>query len=221
MAHESTAADADSIAHDHKIRARHELIAVILLSITTILTAWSAFESSKWGGAMSISFSQASSARIEAARLDGTANVRTSIQVGLWVQWVDATGNDNPTLAKEISGRFPEPLATAHEDWLATDPESLKDDNSTPFEMPSYVIEERVLAQEADDRADAKFAEALRNNQRGDNYTLLTVLFASVLFFTAMSGRLDQQRSRWAMLILGMGLASAGIVLLATFPKLI
>lgn len=221
MTHDPTTAEADSRAHADRIKARHELIAVILLSVTTILTAWSAFESSKWGGAMSISFSQASSARIEAARLDGTANQRTALQVDLWVQWVDAVGNDNPTLAKEIADRFPEPLAAAHEEWLETDPNSLKNDATSPFEMPSFVVEERVLAQEADERADAKFAEALRNNQRGDNYTLLTVLFASVLFFTAMSGRLDRSRSRWAMLILGMGLALVGAVLLSTFPKLI
>lgn len=221
MTEDDTQVDADAKAHAARIRERHELIAVILLSVTTILTAWTAFESSKWGGAMSISFSQASSARIEAARLDGTANQRTALQVDLWVQWVDAMGNDKPALAGEIAGRFPEPLASAHQEWLETDPDSLKDDDSTPFEMPSFVIEERVLAEAADQRADAKFAEALRNNQRGDNYTLLTVLFASVLFFTAMSGRLDNVRSRWAMLTLGMGLAFIGIVLLTTFPKLI
>ena len=221
MTEDQTADDPESLAHEEKIKARHELIAVILLSVTTILTAWSAFESSKWGGAMSISFSQASSARIEASRLDGRADQRTAVHVDLWVQWLDAEGYNRAELAREISDRFPEPLATAHEEWLETDPDSLKTDSSTPFEMPSYVIEERTLAQEADERADAKFAEALRNNQRGDNYTLLTVLFASVLFFTAMSGRLHRRRSRWAMLLMGMGLALVGVVLLSTFPKLI
>lgn len=194
---------------------------MILLSVTTILTAWSAFESSKWGGAMSISFSQASSARIEAARLDGTANVITSVQVGLWLQWLDATGAGNDALAQEIERRFPEPLATAHAEWKQTDPDSLENDDSSPFDLPSYVIEERQDAAAADVRADAKFAEALRNNQRGDNYTLLTVLFASVLFFTAMSSRLDSKRSRWTMLIFGMGLALVGIAFLVSFPKLI
>lgn len=46
---------------------RQELVAVVLLSITTVLTAWSGFQSSKWSGAMSIAFSQASSARIQAS----------------------------------------------------------------------------------------------------------------------------------------------------------
>jgi hypothetical protein len=35
---------------------------------------WTGFQASKWSGAMSISFSQASTARIEATRLEGVAN---------------------------------------------------------------------------------------------------------------------------------------------------
>lgn len=170
---------------------------------------------------MSIDFAQASTARIEASRLDGTADTRTSIQVGLWTQWVDARENGNKELAEAISDRFPEPLATAQQEWLDTDPETTGAEVTTPFEMPSYVIPERVQGKEKDAEADAKFAEALRNNQRGDNYTLLTVLFASVLFFTAMSGRLERIRYRWAMLIFAMALAAVGIVFLATFPKLV
>ena len=39
-----------------------EVVAVVVLSITAILTAWCGFEASKWSGMMSIEFSQASSA---------------------------------------------------------------------------------------------------------------------------------------------------------------
>jgi hypothetical protein len=201
--------------------ATHELIAVILLSITTILTAWSAFESSKWGGAMSISFSQASSARIEASVNTETANQRQAAHVEIWTQWVNARGAAEPELAKFIRQRFPEPLATAHKDWLASDPEVFGKNVTTPFDMPSYVLPERGLAEEANERADAKFSEALRNNQRGDNYTLLTVLFASVLFFTAMSGRVKDPRSGWLLLAFGLVLAAVGVAFLATFPKLV
>jgi hypothetical protein len=60
-----------------------ELVAVVVLSVTAIATAWTGFQASKWGGAMSINFSRASSARIEAARLDGAANRRQTNQVSL------------------------------------------------------------------------------------------------------------------------------------------
>ena len=197
-----------------------ELLMVIVLSATTILTAWSGFQSSKWGGAMSISFAQASTARIEASRFDQTANSRASIQVGLWTAWLQQSQSD-PKLADFLERRFPEPLATAQTEWLATNPEKNPDAPDSPFAMPSYLLPEREEAIAADARADAKYAEALRNNQRGDNYTILTVLFATVLFFTAMSGRVRETRSQVALLSLAVVVGTIGIVFLVTFPKLV
>lgn len=198
-----------------------ELLAVIVLSITTVLTAWSGFQASKWGGEMSIAFSEASSARIEAARQDGTANERLAAQVALWTQWVNARGEQNTELADFLQARFPEPLDTAHVDWLATDPLTNPNAPEGPFQMPSYVLEERQAAQEADARADERFADALANNQRSDNYTLLTVLFATVLFFTAMSQRVRRDRSQRLLLGLAVLLGLVGVGLGISFPTTI
>jgi len=189
---------------DVRRRARLELVAVIVLSAVTILTAWSAFQSSKWGGEMSIAFSQASSQRIQAASLAGTANVRTSNQIGLWTEWVAAVGQGDEPLADFLLERFPEPLATAHEAWIAAGGVDAGPEDESPFAMPEFVMPESV-----------------RNNQRGDNYTVLTVLFAAVLFFSAMSMRVRAVRSQQALVAMGLGLGIVGVVLLVTFPKLI
>ena len=61
-----------------------ELVAIILISVTTILTARTAFRASKWGGSMSILFSQASTARIDAARFESDANRQASVQIALF-----------------------------------------------------------------------------------------------------------------------------------------
>jgi hypothetical protein len=87
--------------------------------------------------------------------------------------------------------------------------------------MPSYKLTEAGEAAAADARADAKFRVALRNNQRGDNYTILTVLFAVVLFFSALTTRIRSRQACWAMLALAFGFFVAGAVLLATLPKLV
>ena len=50
-----------------------DIMAVFVLSITAVLTAWCGFEASKWGGEMSIAFSQASSARVQATSAEGEA----------------------------------------------------------------------------------------------------------------------------------------------------
>jgi hypothetical protein len=198
-----------------------EVVVVTLLSVTTILTAWVGFQASKWGGSMSISFSQASSARIEASRLEGVANRKLDIQSSLFAQWVEATGSQDAEVADFLEARFPEPLATAFDAWVALAPLTNPDAPLSPFDMPEYAIPELAQAQDADGRADAKFAQALADNQRGDNYTVLTVAFASVLFFTAISERMRTPRGRLVLLALGIVLFVAATVLLLTFPKLI
>ena len=200
---------------------RRELVAVILLAVTAILTAWTGFQASKWSGAMSISFSQASAARIEAGRLEGTANRKQTIQVSLFTQWLDAYQGGDQELADFLEARFPEPLATAFPQWVADEPLQNPDAAPTPFDMPSYVIPELALAEQSDRRADERFARALVYNQRGDNYTLLTVAFAVVLFLGALSGRMRQQRAQW--LLLGVGAVGSLVLtgVLLSFPKLV
>lgn len=198
-----------------------EFVAVLLMSITAVLTAWSGFQASKWGGAMSIAFSEASSARVDASRLEGQANRRVDIQVGLFTQWLQAFQAEDEELADYLAGVFPEPLASTFPDWVETRASDDPAAPATPFAMPGYVVEEQVAAEAAEDRAEARFADALENNQRGDNYTVLTVVFATVLFFGAISGRVRAKRNQW--LLLGFGivgfLGAAGVLL--TFPRLL
>lgn len=196
-------------------------VAVVLMSLTTILAAWSAFQSSKWSGVMSISFSQASSARIEAARYQGDANRATSIQVGLFTQWVNAYASESDREADYLASVFPEPLKTAFDAWVALEPDKDPQAPRTPFSMPEYQLQASADASAADDRADQKFAEALDSNQRSDNYTLMAVLFAAVLFFTALSGRASSARIAAFYIGLALVLFAVSASFLLVFPKLI
>jgi hypothetical protein len=196
-------------------------IVVIVLSITTILAAWSAFQASKWSGLMSISFSQASSARIEASRLNGDANRVASIQVGLFSQWVRAFADGSDREVQYLQSVFPEPLATAFQAWEAADPQANADVPRTPFAMPEYQIPADAQARAADSRADAKFTDALAFNQRSDNYTVLTVLFAAVLFFASLAGRARRRTIQNVFLGMALVLLFAAAAFLISFPKLV
>jgi len=220
VSEEATEEKSSSVIPDTSAGWR-ELIAVILLSVTAIATAWSGFQSSKWGGEMSISFSKASTARIEASRADGNANRQLTIQVQLYTQWIEAYAADDMVLADYLSARFPEPLASAWAAWIALKPQENPDAPASPFEMPEYVQPDAVASKEADARADALFQQALDNNQRGDNYTLLAVVFATVLFFAAVSGRVKRNLSAWFLLGVGLVLFTTATVILVSYPKII
>lgn len=202
-------------------RSLVEHVAVALLAITAVLTAWSGFEASKWGGEMSISFSRASTQRIEASREATTAEAARAVDLQVFGIWLEATSENNRELAVFARDRFTDHFAVAFEDWLTTRPLRNPDAPRSPFAMDSYVPPGEVEAQEADTRADDYFADALADNRRGDNYTLLTVLFALVLFFGALSNRFGSERKSWTILVGAGVLLLVGVGFLIAFPKII
>ena len=191
------------------------------MSVTAIATAWSGFQLVKWGGAMAIAFSQAGAERLGAARADNDANRQLTLQVQVYTSWVVAKAEGDERLANYISDRFTEPLRTAWVAWMALDPATNPAAPGTPFDMPEYTQPDAVLAQEADARGEALFVQALENNRRGDNYALLTVIFASVLFFAGISLRMKSAVNSWVMLGIGFTLFAVAVGLIATYPKLV
>jgi hypothetical protein len=220
-AHADEASDARDETWVERVEERtgktlQEVITVIVLSLTAVLTAWCGFQSSKWGGEMSIAFSQASSARIQAANADGEARTARGYDLTIWATYVGAVAEDNTELADYVRERFTPAFKVAFEDWVAGGRAE-----SGPFAMPSYVPPGTVQAEELSARADTKFQTALDNNARGDRYSLLTVLFALVLFFAAISGRdLAPWVSR-TFLGIAIVLMVVGAVILSTFPVIV
>lgn len=190
-----------------------EVLGVFLLSVVAVLTAWCGFQASKWGGEMSIAFSQASSARIQAADADGAARSARAFDLTIYGAYVEAVGDGNQQLADYVRERFTPEFAVAYEAWV----ENGEVENG-PFARAEYVPEGTVEAEELNASADEKFAEALQNNQRGDDYSLLTVLFALVLFLTAMAQRPLAPWVARALLGLAIVVTVVGVVFLTTFP---
>jgi hypothetical protein len=190
-----------------------DVVAVFVLSITAVLTAWCGFESSKWGGEMSIAFSQASSARIQSVNAAGEARAAEQFDLTIYAQWVVAVADEREELAQYIEDRFPPHFAVAFDAWQA---DGMSENG--PFVREEYVPPGQLESEELAARADAKFNEALENNQRGDNYSLLTVLFALVLFLTAMSQRDVKTWIGRAFLGMAVVVAVVGVAVLLTFP---
>ncbi len=194
-------------------RDRTEVITVVMLSVVAVLTAWCGFEASKWGGEMSIAFSTASSARIQAAAAEGEARDHQVFDLTIYASYVEAVAAGDTKLAGYIEDRFTPEFATAFDAWTAdgrVEP--------SPFAREEYSPPGTVEAEQLAERADEQFDAALENNARGDRYSLLTVLFALVLFLVAISQRAATEWGTRMMLGLGIVLAIVGAGILATFP---
>jgi hypothetical protein len=222
--------------HDHVVRERIELVATVLLAMATLLTAWSAFQSTKWSGTQAIHFARAGADRTESAKAASRASAQTIIDVDTFVSWITALANErkiDPNASTAPDGSYkPDPTALsgffferlrdefkpAVEAWVAQRPLDNPDAAPTPFSLPEYRLQDQVRADQLDASADHQSELARRDNQRGDNYVLTTVLFASVLFFAGISGKLTNTRNRLATVTLGAVVLVAGIGIILTFP---
>jgi uncharacterized membrane protein len=197
---------------------RVELVGVLMIALTAVLTAWTAFESSKWGGVMSIEFSQAGATRTESVRASNVANRQTVVDVSLFTSYAEAVANDNALLVDFLSERFPERLGIAVDAWLATEPLQNPEAPATPFDMPEYVLDAADEADRLEAEAAAASERARDANQRSDNYTITTVFLATVILLAALSSKVDNPRLQVALLVIaGIIFVSIGLVV-AQFP---
>ena len=219
MSEESTSAPAVAAPASRApvSRWRHrpfiEIVAVAMLSVTAILTAWCGFQAAKWSGERSIAFAEASAARVEASDADSEAREARVVDLIIYAEWVTATAEGETALADQIQARFTPHFAVAFDAWQAG-----KEVEPGPFAMPEYVPPGTAESAERTAYADARFADAVEDTERGDSYSLLTVLFALVLFLTAMAQRDIHHVAAWIMLGLAGVIAVSGLVVLLTFP---
>jgi hypothetical protein len=87
-----------------------------------------------------------------------------------------------------------------------------------PFARKEYVAPGTQDAAAALAESDADFQRALDFNEKGDNYSLITVLFALVLFLSAIAQRGISVLASRVVLGLAAVLALGGVILLLTFP---
>ncbi len=183
---------------------RVETWSVLLISLATVATAWSAYQSHRWGGVQSVSFGLANTSRTESVRASNLAAQQVAVDVNLFTDWAAAVAVDDASLADFLEERFRPEFVPAFDAWLELPGEG-RIPPGTPFTLPAYRLAEREKSNQLADEASAHFEAAKDANQTGDNFVLISVAFASVLFFGGISTRFDRIGPK--ITLLGMGTA--------------
>ncbi len=214
---------------------RLELVEAILLSIAAVLAAWTGFQSAKWSGVQANSYSMAGASRVESTRQSAQAGQQTTVDVVSFTQWLQAMQAeglldqpadsnagyvpDTTKLSGFLYERFRPEFKTAVDAWVATHPRTNADAPTTPFAMSEYKVAASIEADRLQRLAEDQAARARRANQRSDNYVLMTIMFATVLFFAGISSKMTTFRARALLLGVAMTILVAAIVIVLTFPK--
>jgi hypothetical protein len=189
-----------------------ELCAVLLLSLTTLATAWSGYQAARWSGDQSQHYAQASATRIRSQQQSTRAGQLRIDDLVNFNGWLDARNAGDAKLAAVYERRFRPEFRPAFRAWLA------QDTIPGPLYMPQYKQAELARADALDARADELFKEGTDAKAADDHYILSTVFFAAVLFFSGISLRLDWPPLRVFVLGLAGALLLGGAFYVATLP---
>ncbi|MCU0772197.1 MAG: hypothetical protein MUE94_10590 [Verrucomicrobia bacterium] len=194
-----------------------EPVALVLLSLATVGTAWCSYQAAVWGGVSQRTMNRSAMAGRNAVALELQSYQMKLADVLLFTEYINARAASNAPLAQFYADRFRDEAKTAFNAWLATRP--FEDPNATAHPFGTNLYQPRLLVE-----AEAAEAESLRlweqagdagRNSRG--YVLVTVLLASALFCGGTASKFDQLWIRRSVVALGLFaflFAAARLVLL-------
>jgi hypothetical protein len=175
-----------------------ELALVIILALTALGSTWCAYQSQLWNGVQLARLTDAEIATQE-AQGNTLAGLQRRTQDGLLtLHFMEAIRRNDTKSLEAMRRRMPSPLREAMEASLALDPLN-NPDVPGPMKMPQYVLIEEQQAEKARARALELRTGAQQAGQYGDSYVLLTLMFASVLFFGGITGTFQSRRLRLGM----------------------
>jgi hypothetical protein len=202
------------------VRAEHrlELVAVLLLAIATLATAWCGYQAARWSGDLSEQFAHQSTTRVKAAEAATRAGQHRIDDLLYFDGWLEARRSGDAELAAIYRRRFRPEFVPAFEAWLAQRPFTNRRAIAGPLYVPQYRSADLERSAELEAVADAHHAAGTQAKINADRYILATVFMAAVLFFAGISLRLDWRPLQLAVLGMAGALLLGGGAFVLSLP---
>jgi hypothetical protein len=195
-----------------------EIVAALLLAVTTLAVAWSGYQAAKWSGVQARRYTQASAARSLANRAETQGSQERLQDLLNFNRWLEVSTEGNAQLTALYERRFRDEFRPAFEAWLAQDPLTNPNAVPTPLLMPEYVVTHERESERLEALADRRFEQGKEATENADDYVYSTVFFAVVLFFSGVSLRFRWERLRMIMLVAATAFLTWGIIRIAGLP---
>lgn len=184
--------------------ALFEPLALLLLSLATVGTAWCSYQATVWGGVSqrTMNLSAAVGRRASANELQSLQ--LTMVDVMLFSQYINARAASNETLAQFYADRFRGEARIAFEAWRATGPFTNPAAPMHPFVTNLYQPQLLVAARAATVESRELWGQAGEAGRVARNYVLVTVLLASALFCGGTASKFESPWVRRSVLAVGL-----------------
>ena len=195
-----------------------EVACAIVLALATTASAWCAYQSKLWGGVQAARAGAAVRAGREGAVNSLAAMQLRAFDASMFIAYMQARIEGNTGMEAFLAQRFRPEMKSAVEAWLKLDPLNNPAAPPSPFRLAEYAQAETVEAARQAELASKAMAASGEARRNSDDYVLLTVVFASVLFFGGIARAFDSRPLRTALAALAVLLFLGTLVALTTMP---
>jgi hypothetical protein len=195
-----------------------EVACAVVLALSTMSSAWCAYQSKLWSGVQGSRGGAASEAVRKAVEDRVLAGEIRAIEAAVFVRFVEAKMEGKDQLADFLASRLLPETREALVAWWAMKPLTNHEAPRSPFLLPQYKQAQTEEAKQQEQLAAELNAEGRAARRNSDTYVLLTVLFASVLFFGGIAGTFASDRLRRTVLGIALALFLVTFSVLVTMP---
>jgi hypothetical protein len=206
-----------AVQQDHRKRWV-EVTTAMVLSLATVGSAWCVYQSARWSGVQTFHLSAAAAAGRKSTEAAMLAMELRTFDAQMLISYLEAEARHDERMRDFLLGRFRPEMNVATVAWLKTDPFNSPTAPKSPFKMDEYKQPETAESEHQQASFEDEHAKAQQANKTSDTYVLLTVLFASVLFFAGTSGTFNGRRVRLAMFVLSLTFFALTLCAIATMP---
>ena len=167
-----------------------ELAVTILLSVSALLSAWCAYQSTRLGSQESLYNNKASVLQLQAFRAEEKTTLENLADLSAFERWLAATSAGDAPRARFIEAQFSDRLKAAFGPWLALDPLNNPDAPASPLDTLKYERPDVDAAARFEQRSTAAEIAASEAGQAADNFVLGVVLLAAALFLLGIQSRI-------------------------------
>jgi hypothetical protein len=192
-------------ADEHRHAHRDSMLGVveaIVLSIVTLLAAWSGYAAAKWSTESRLKLSEASATRTAANRAFQQSLTFRVGDATTFNAWFAAYLTHNTNGMRIAEKRFRPDYKVAFDAWMATHP--FTNPNAPPGaqSMPQYKPPGAAASRVLDAKADDLTSRGEHDGETADDYVRTTVILASVLFLVGISSHFAARPVRIGVLTL-------------------
>jgi hypothetical protein len=196
-----------------------EIAAAALMALATIMSAYCAYQSSWWHTREAMHYSDSDQGMIEASDLKDKINQEVAVDINMMSNYINAQSQGDERLAGLYrENAFSDALKKVLPAWEQANASGQPDRPKSPIQMPDYRPKHYYEAKAAEAAARLDAGKAKQAGDDANGYLLLTVLFASVLFFAGIGTKFSTKGLKISVLSMGALIFVASVVILAFLP---